>query len=57
MKTVKGIVVTREEVKMIDEFFEACEKFNMAECDMLNFLEAIVDEDEEYCGIDIVIKG
>lgn len=56
MKTFKEVIVTREEIKMINDFLEACEKFDMAECDILAFLEAIADEDEEYCGIDIVIR-
>lgn len=57
MKAVKEIVVTREEVKMINNFLEACEKFEVEDYDRLVFLEAIADEDEEYCGIDIVIRG
>lgn len=57
MKAVKEIVVTREEVEMINNFFEACEKLEVAGYDRLTFLEAITDEDKEYYGIDIVIRG
>lgn len=57
MKAVKEIVVTREEVKMINNFFEACEKLEVEDYDRLAFLETIADEDEEYYVIDIVIRG
>ena len=57
MKAVNEIIVTREEIEMIKEFFEVCEKHEVEDYDRLTLLEAIVNEDKEYCGIDIVIKG
>lgn len=57
MKARKEITVTRKEIEMIDDFFVACNSLEVEVCDMLNFLEAIVDEEEEYCGIDIIIRG
>lgn len=52
----KEITVTRKEIEMIEDFFEACDRLEVAEVNTLGFLEAIADEDEEYLGIDIVIK-
>lgn len=56
MKAVREIVVTREEVEIIKNFFEACEVHDIGEDDMPDFLEAIADGNREWYGIDIVIK-
>ena len=57
MKAIKEVTVTREEIEMIESFFEVCEKYDLDFCDRFAFLEAIVNEDREFFGIDIIIKG
>ena len=58
MKAVREIVVTREEAKVINNFLEVCEKFDIAESDILALLGIIADEEEtSFWGIDIVIRG
>lgn len=57
MKAVREIIVTREEIDMINNFFEACEAHEIGDDNMLDFLEAIANKDTTWYGIDIVIKG
>lgn len=57
MKAIKEVTVTREEIEMIESFFEVCEKYDIDSYDGFAFLEAIVNEDREFFDIDIVIKG
>lgn len=57
MKAIKEVTVTREEIEMIESFLEVCEKCDISSYDVLAFLEAIVSEDREFFGIDIIIKG
>lgn len=57
MKAIKEIIVTREEIDMINDFFEVCEKHDVEDDNMLDLLEAIANKDMEWQGIDIVIKG
>ena len=57
MKAIKEVTVTREEIEMIESFFEVCEKYDLDSYDRFAFLEAIVNEDREFFGIDIIIKG
>ena len=56
MKAVREIVVTREEVEIINNFFEACNMHEVEAEDMPDFLEAIADGNREWRGIDIVFK-
>lgn len=56
MKAVNEIIVTREEIKIIKNFFEVCEKLEVEEYGRLDLLESIANEDKEYCGINIIIK-
>lgn len=56
MKAVREIIVTREEIDMINDFFEACEAHEVEEDNMLDFLEAVANKDRTWYGIDIVIK-
>ena len=57
MKARKEIIVTREEVAMIDSFLEICERHDIEYYDRLDFLEAIANEEREFYGIDIIIRG
>lgn len=57
MKAVREIIVTREEIDMINNFFEACEAHEIGDDNMLDFLEAIANKDTTWYGIDIMIKG
>lgn len=57
MKAIKEVTVTREEIEMIESFFEVCKKYDIDSYDGVAFLEAIANEDREFYGIDIVIKG
>ena len=56
MKAVREIVITREEVEIINNFFEACNMHEVEAEDMPDFLEAIADGNREWRGIDIVFK-
>lgn len=58
MKAIREIIVTREEIGMIKNFLEVCEKFDIYDYDdKFEFLMTIVEEEEDFRGIDIVIKG
>lgn len=58
MKAIREIIVTREEVEMIKNFLEVCEKFDIYDYDdKFEFLMTIVEEEKEFWDIDIIIKG